>query len=375
MVTCADGQPLPELRSCAGECDMRPSSSGHRPRLRVGSAVGVNAAPAQFAMAQDANSQSLSFNLHWVKCPPDADATLAMLSAGLLDVGLIFTEDVVHSLAEGSALRICGTFTSSPRRFSLHTSRTNKQEYHSAGQTASDPLGVPFNSLGAQIALYLFSQSSAWGGELGGLYLRQFSSIEVADAALQAGRVKAVLWEHHAACKLVAEGKWSQAWETELPWASVLYVASKDATYAKARSIEMFVDWTARAAADFLKDNSAAPASQLLASSYRMVGGAAIEWLSSISWKCRCEVDNADLMEAIYYLMQAGLVTTDKMFEPSQNVAKTLCTLREVPHAAESINDGDLTFNPDDDIEYPDLPEDLPQDVLAHTECGPVPAG
>eukprot|EP00913_Durusdinium_trenchii_P014811 g13889.t1 len=107
--------------------------------------------------------EQLPFHLHWVKCPPDADAVLAMLGAGLLDVAILHTEDgtalgsnscgdVVHAVSMGSSLRICGTYTSSLKGFGLYILNQKKDE---ESETLRSPCGLLHNSLGSQLALPL----------------------------------------------------------------------------------------------------------------------------------------------------------------------------------------------------------------------------
>jgi len=71
-------------------------------------------APLQSALSQG-NYKKLDVNLNWVKCPQDAGAVMSMLSAGLIDMAFMFTEDAVAFAAQNH-LRICGTFSTTPRR-------------------------------------------------------------------------------------------------------------------------------------------------------------------------------------------------------------------------------------------------------------------
>merc|ERR1711957_1053690 len=90
-------------------------------RLRVGCCSGPLDAPIQMALS-DGNIQSLAINLNWVHCPPDAGAVMSMLSAGLIDMALMHTEDAVSFIAGGNALRLVGTYVSTPRMWGVYVS-------------------------------------------------------------------------------------------------------------------------------------------------------------------------------------------------------------------------------------------------------------
>ncbi|CAE7788462.1 unnamed protein product [Symbiodinium sp. CCMP2456] len=313
-----------EAPTASPGCECDKAGPHVKPRLRVGCAIGIAAAPIQFALANQLNVDELAFHLHWVKCPPDADAVLAMLGAGLLDLAILQTEDVVQAVSLGSSLRICGTYTSSPRRFGLYVSSLKAQEAPS--EVLRSPCGVLHNCLGAQLAVHMLGQHRDWQA-LGGLYLRPLSSLEAAKTAIASGRVEMVLWEKYLAYDCVASGEWVEVWQADLPWSSSLFAATKEATYAKAQSVQRFIDWAKQAAEDFLQAESVEDAEKLLASTYRLVGVSVIVWLSSVSWACRCQVRREDLSAALQSLTKAGLLRSGTLEPPVRSLAKGFCAL------------------------------------------------
>ncbi|CAE7815188.1 unnamed protein product [Symbiodinium sp. CCMP2592] len=319
-----------EAPTASPGCECDKAGPHVKPRLRVGCAIGIAAAPIQFALANQLNVDELSFHLHWVKCPPDADAVLAMLGAGLLDLAILQTEDVVQAVSLGSSLRICGTYTSSPRRFGLYVSSLKAQEAPS--EVLRSPCGVLHNCLGAQLAVHMLGQHRDWQA-LGGLYLRPLSSLEAAKTAIASGRVEMVLWEKYLAYDCVASGEWVEVWQADLPWSSSLFAATKEATYAKAQSVQRFIDWAKQAAEDFLQAESVEDAEKLLASTYRLVGVSVIVWLSSVSWACRCQVRREDLSAALQSLTKAGLLRSGTLEPPVKSLAKGFCDLLDADEA------------------------------------------
>ena len=102
--------------------------------------------------------------------------------------------------------------------------------------------------------------------------------------------------------------------QTLLPWSSSLFVSTREAAYAKAKSIQSFVHWARLSIEEFLEADAASPAGKMLANTYRLTGAGVIAWsghptlldrgskspvellcapqsprLSSVRWWCRCE--------------------------------------------------------------------------------------
>eukprot|EP00931_Biecheleriopsis_adriatica_P033002 TRINITY_DN19189_c0_g1_i1.p1 TRINITY_DN19189_c0_g1~~TRINITY_DN19189_c0_g1_i1.p1 ORF type:complete len:384 (-),score=86.86 TRINITY_DN19189_c0_g1_i1:18-1169(-) len=366
-------------KSC--ECEVGKAAATVKPRLRVGCAVGIASAPVQLALLHNSNVDDLSCAVHWVKCPPDADAVLAMLTAGLIDLAVLHTEDAVQTLASGSSLRVCGTFTSSQRRWGLYTSSCHR-DFETLGQSASSPVGVPSNCLGAQLGLHLLGEHCQWSG-VGGVYLRQISSLETADVALTSGKVQALLWERHAAHDLVTSGKWVDSWEASLPWASTIFLCNKEASYSKANCIKGFVAWCRQAASDFLQAKSAEPALKLLSSNFKIRDGAVLDWLNTVTWKCQCEVEEADLSAAFELLHRSGRVAESCSFDPVQWVARSICDIVEAVQDRDemggvtvfALDDGLVAEEFDDGTLTDGLQKRAEADAKEATQGRPVPAG
>ncbi|CAE8611533.1 unnamed protein product [Polarella glacialis] len=324
------------------DCDLDSSSAPSKVRLRVGCGIGVSSAPIQFALQHTANVELLSFSLHWVKCPPDADAVLAMLSAGLLDLAIIHTEDAVLALLTGTSMRMCGTFAASPRRWGLYTQSQVVGELPDKKALVESPLAVPMNCLGAQLAIAILRNDPAFGGFCSdAVYLQEISTVEQAFQALATGRVQAVLWEQHAASEYVAQGQWCPVWEGSLPWSSSVFIANREAIYSKSRSIQSFIAWTRSTVSDFLQAENADLGEQLLASSHHLTRRAALCWLESVSWNCLCEVQEACLTKPALLLHQLGKAEASALaLRPAGCLAKDICilaedrSLRRTPQAA-----------------------------------------
>eukprot|EP00931_Biecheleriopsis_adriatica_P086274 TRINITY_DN60983_c0_g1_i1.p1 TRINITY_DN60983_c0_g1~~TRINITY_DN60983_c0_g1_i1.p1 ORF type:complete len:387 (+),score=75.80 TRINITY_DN60983_c0_g1_i1:93-1253(+) len=321
------------------ECELGRAAQTGKPRLRVGCAIGVKSSPAKVAMHRSSNLEDRSFILQWPDIPPDPEALAAMLSAGLLDVALFHTEEIIQVLAGGSSLRVCGTFTSSPRHWGIYAFCGRLISLEAAGDSQASPLGVPSNSLGAQLVLHMLGEQTSLSRR-GGLFLRQLPSIEAAHAALSSGTVQAVLWERHATHDYVSCGKWVAIGETDSPWASTLLVTNKEAIYSKGECIKDFLSWAKLAAWEFHEDGDAAEmALEFLQKRYHMGGLSVRHWLSSISWKCVNEVEVVDLTSCFKQLQRAGLISQAASFSPEVFVARRICDLLETDRAGEEKPD------------------------------------
>lgn len=293
-----------------------------RTRLRVGSVSGFLDAPIQYALAPG-NYTALSVNLHWVKCPQDAAAVMSMLNAGLIDMALMFTEDAVAFAAGGSALRICGTFASSPRVWGLHVSQNSRQ----LAELESCTLGIPDEN-GAVCMLAVLAERPGWEA-LTQCPRRTFNYVRRAREAMGRDFTRATLWEKRGARGYVDCGDWAVVCEEAMPWPALVFVASKEALYAKAGAIQHFIHFAHGACEDF-KGTGRSNALNFISTKYELNLAEATEWLNSMSWDCACEVDEDALARSLYFLQVMGLVPADRHIEPLKLLAREICILSQI---------------------------------------------
>jgi len=291
--------------------------------LRVGSVSSFLDAPLQHALAEGSYSK-LDVNLNWVKCPQDAGAVMSMLSAGLIDMGFMFTEDAVAFALQGS-IRICGTFLSTPRRWGLHVSCSNRDCVPSF--LANGLLGIPDENGGAIMASVISDQPGFEA--LMGVQRKTLSSVRRACEAMSRNLIQGAIWERRTASGLVDCGEWDVLLDLPMPWPALVIVATRDSLYAKAGAIKHFIDFARVACQDF-KANQDGKSSEFLKLRYGMVRDEAAAWLSSMSWPCECEVAESTILGPLARLEALGLVPAGRVGDPARLIAKDLCLMAQL---------------------------------------------
>lgn len=304
--------------SNAPGCDCALEGAKPRTRLRVGSGPGLVDAPIQLALA--GSTDALEVNLHWVRCPQDPRALASMLTAGVLDIALMRTEDAISHAATGS-LRICGTFVVSPQEWGLHIPSVIRGR---RVPTDGYAVGLPDDS-GALLMLHTLAQRPGWQ-QLRNVSRSKFPSVRRSCEAACQGVVQSVLWDTHTARGLVDCGEWDLVHAQSQPWPSVLIVTTKESAYSKANAIRCFVAFAKGACKNF-KANENGCAARLLRTRYCFHEVDALDWIRTTNWSCECKVEDSALLLPLDRLEAADMLRPTGITDPWRLVARNVCTI------------------------------------------------
>jgi len=246
---------------------------------------------------------------------------MSMLSAGLVDMALMHTEDAVTFAAEGNPLRVCGTFVASPRTWGLFVNHGS--DLSCGTDMLGGTLGLP-DDKGASVALSVFGDSPGWNVLL---YCprRPFSSIRRAASAMAKDVSRATLWERDAGRPALAAGEWSMLAEMPMPWPSLMLVASKEALYAKSGAIKRFIRFARTACQDFASRQEE-EAIAYISTRYGLSAAEAFNFMANTEWTCECKVDLEAITRPLEHLKRAGMVPSDRDLDPARFIAKEICT-------------------------------------------------
>jgi len=267
-----------------------------RTKLRVGSCVGILDTPLEQALTQKKLIMP-GVAIEWITCPFDIGAFVSMINGGLVDLALMFSEDVAGHFVMGSSLKVCGTFVDSHRHWGVYTSKD------SGVSTMSDlsrsVLAIP-TGLGAELMTAMISQKC-------GCALTASIKTEVADSLASAVRAveereaSAVLWEKSGSLEFFTSDKWRLLGEFVMPWPSVLFVATRDSLQAKGVTMRNFVDFTHGICEEFRlnKDNQSV---RYLGTLEGVGKDDALSWLNRTSWVCSHTVDITAISTPLEYI-------------------------------------------------------------------------
>lgn len=312
---------LPAAPGC--ECALD-GPSPVKTRLRVGSCSGVLDAPIQSALARG-NYERLAVNLNWVQCPPDTSAVTSMLTAGLVDLALMFTEDAVAFIAEGNPLRLCGTYVATPRSWGVYVGGSSN--VCCGEDLRGGTLGIP-DEKGASLTLSVLGEQQNWEAVLC-CPRRPFTSIHRAADAMAKAATRATIWERQSARVFVATGEWELVGQAEMPWPSLVFVASRESLYSKSGAIRHFIDFAQRASEDFTS-NRQAETLKYLASRYGLSPEEGHDFITNTRWVSDCEVTLQTVTKPLEHLKRARLIDPDRVYDPARFLAKELCVISQV---------------------------------------------
>jgi len=113
-------------------CEEQLGSAGVRTRLRVATTLGLRDEPLSAVLAlrrfDAAVGSAAGPIVEWVQLPKDMHAVTAMLSAGLVDLAALYSEEAMEVCCSNTGLRTCGMFSSLPRRWCLLVPRGTGEE-------------------------------------------------------------------------------------------------------------------------------------------------------------------------------------------------------------------------------------------------------
>jgi len=258
--------------------------------------VGLWDAPLDQAVALR-KLQTPEAAIEWITCPFGIEGVVSMLKGGLLDLALMFSEDVAQQLMMGSSLKICGTYEESFRRWGIYTSKSSGKQ--AVTDLANSVITAP-NGLGAQLMCAMVAQQC--GVQLGaGLHTYEVDNLAAAVRLVKAGAASAVVWETYSAKDLVRSGQWKMIREIQTPWPSLLFVATKDALLAKSSTIQNFLSITRSICSEF-KLNKENQSVNYISAAAGFGRDDAEAWLEQCSWPCSCSVDLSSIVKPLEYL-------------------------------------------------------------------------
>lgn len=273
---------------------------------------------------------------------------MSMLSSGLIDVALMYTEDAVSFIAEANPLRLIGTYVNTPRTWCLHVPHSSK--IRSVAELRGLCIGHA-EERGAYLAFAILAEQEGCG-DIRGCSRETFGSIRKSADAMTRGDTYATLWDKSNVKHLVSSGDWERIAEVEMPWPSVVIVGSKESLYSKAGAVRHFIHFAHSACEDFISFNED-DALRYLSACHGLGMQDALEFMNDTDWVCENKVAVDTIMQPLEYLKQTGYIDSSRQFDPMRFVAKQICIdpIRGLPMCSDD--------EVDDEDFFTGLPEEL----------------
>jgi len=241
-----------DLGACctADFCEGQLGSAGVRTRLRVATTLGLRDEPLSAILALRRFESAGGPIVEWVQLPKDMHAVTAMLSAGLVDLAALYSEEAMEVCCSNTSLRTCGMFFSLPRRWCLLVPRgTGEEPLKLDDCRVAIPEGTTARLAFELIWEELENDDDAAGTSSGSSVqeastadLVEYDSLSFALRALRRHRdIDAVLWEITILEKPALREWCDVRCEVVLPWPTHLFVASRETLFAKLCTVRYFM--------------------------------------------------------------------------------------------------------------------------------------
>lgn len=306
----------------ACECE-GPLSPPRKTRLRVGSVPGIRDEPVNAALKQKMYDQdSENVLVEWVQCPDCLEAMGAMLSAGLVDVALAFTEDAMVHLSSSRALQVCGTFSAAPRRWRVLVPHAT---FESTADLRGRRVGIPVG-VGAKLMMSAVEDELGWASGPPTAVPQGSFRVALGSMIEGNGSIQGLFWE----CN-VEEGFIPIACETlcevTMPWPSHVFIASRETVRAKLGTIKQFIRMTGGLCKQ-MKAQRHSTMLHYMMMHYSLCEEDANRWLNDVIWNCALDIDETTFSRPFTCLRKLEMVPHDFCYDAFAYVARGVSLFR-----------------------------------------------
>eukprot|EP00927_Polykrikos_kofoidii_P042854 TRINITY_DN36907_c0_g1_i1.p1 TRINITY_DN36907_c0_g1~~TRINITY_DN36907_c0_g1_i1.p1 ORF type:complete len:321 (+),score=32.72 TRINITY_DN36907_c0_g1_i1:89-1051(+) len=309
-------------RSAAATISMRRGFCTVRSVLRVGGVPEHFNTAFHYARERKLYEQQSGFSVDWTFYPGGTGEMATALENDDVDVAVMLTEGAVAKIANGSPLRIAGSFVSSALTWGVHVAHNSPLQ--SIVDLKDKTFGVSRMGSGSHLMAYVMAHQLGWNIHGGACPLEVVGSLEGARVAMSDDRIAAILWEKYTTMHLVESGEWRRIGEVPTPWPCFVFVASEKAIKDRGNDIRALISITRRMCEEF-KTNRDDASVEYISEHHRMSVDDARTWLDSTDWSCASEVKVSTLRVTSEFLQILGQIPS---VPPPADLVAPGCVLR-----------------------------------------------
>jgi len=224
-----------------------------------------------------------------------------------VDVACVLLEGGVAAIANGSPIRIFGTYVATPLSWGVHV-RAKDEALKDIEDLRGKTFGISRMGSGSHLMSYVMAGQRGWPME--DVKLKVAGSLDDARAAMKAGDIDVWLWEKFTTNYLVESGEWKRVGEVPTPWPCFVFVALESTCKNRSGDLKRLLDLT-RPVCDEYKRNVAGRTVEYVSANHRLSKELAEEWLSGVEWACDTKVAPEALNSALHHLRKMGQISDD----------------------------------------------------------------
>lgn len=161
--------------------------------------------------------------LIWEDVPQGTGKMCQLLEADKADMGIILTEGIVRSIAQGNPCKIVQEYVASPLLWGIHVAADSKRQ--SLDALKGDRVAISRFGSGSHLMAYIHAQERGWDPET-----LEFDPVDDLDGAVRhlgSGAEAYFLWEHFTTKPLVDNGTFKRLGDCPTPWPCFV-IAARD---------------------------------------------------------------------------------------------------------------------------------------------------
>jgi ABC-type nitrate/sulfonate/bicarbonate transport system substrate-binding protein len=177
--------------------------------------------PWHLAIEEGAFEQR-GIDLQWTDIPEGTGKMCQLLQNGKTDLGIVLTEGIIKSIAEGNPSRIVQGYIASPLQWGIHVAA--KSGFKKIADLRNAKAAISRFGSGSHLMAYVNAKKEKWDTQ--SLQFEVVNDLNGAVAALTKGMADYFMWEHFTTKPLVDNGTFRRLGDCPTPWPCFVIVAT-----------------------------------------------------------------------------------------------------------------------------------------------------
>ena len=228
-------------------------------------------------------------------------AMVEALNQEKADIALMLTEGAIRGISKGGKYKILSFFVSSPLTWGIHVPA--KSPFQTMEDVKGKRYAISRFGSGSHLMSYVDAQQRDW--PLEELKFEVVGNLKGARKAFRDGDAEIFLWEKFTTKPLVDKGEFRRIAETPTPFHCFVACASEKALAEKEEAVYAALKGVFKSAKKLKEHPSNA---NMIAHRYRQQEEDVAEWLKTVQWTPKIDLDKKMLKKTLKTLKSLGLV-------------------------------------------------------------------
>ena len=237
----------------------------------------------------------------WKDFSGGTGAMVEALNNDTVDIAMLLTEGAVKGIDNGGRYRIVSFYVDSPLIWGIHI--PGNSPYHHIDEVKGKTYAISRYGSGSHLMSFVDAQIRGWGTEE--LKFMPVSTLDGAREAFKENRADIFYWEKFTTKKYVDNGEFRRVGERPTPYACFVICVTEKALKEKPTAVYKIIKAVFKVSKKLYKNPQRAA---LIASYYQLNEKDVEDWLSSIRWTTKFNLDKKNLKKAIKTLASLNLI-------------------------------------------------------------------